>query len=252
MRLKITLAFGNGEYRIPFNYNYQLSSLIYRKIADLDLANELHISSDFKFFTFSQIYIPRRRITKNGIISRDGKLHFYISSPNDYLIQSMVEAYLEDLEVTFRGDRLQVHEVELLKKPEFKKSAEFKTMSPVMARIKRDDRIWDLNPGDLQFYTALQKNLLNKYRAFHGSYNGDEYLKIAPDMGSVKRKRITIKKDGLETYHRAYQMRFMAEGDPRLLEFMYDCGLGEKNSMGFGMVEQNLKMNLNSRKKAIK
>ena len=89
MRLKITLAYGNGEYRIPFNYNYQLSSLIYRKIADLDLASELHISSDFKFFTFSQIYIPRRRITKNGIISRDGKLHFYISSPNDYLIQSM-------------------------------------------------------------------------------------------------------------------------------------------------------------------
>ena len=241
MRLKITLASGSGEYRIPFNYNYQLSSLIYRKIADLDLASELHISSDFKFFTFSQIYVPRRRVTKKGIISKDGKLHFYISSPNDYLIQSMVEAYLEDLEVTFRGDRLQVQEVELLKKLEFNKSAEFKTMSPVMARIKRDDKIWDLNPGDLQFYTALQKNLLNKYRAFHGRYNGDEYLKIAPDMGSVKRKRITIKKDSMETYHRAYQMRFMAEGDPRLLEFIYDCGLGEKNSMGFGMVEEGFK-----------
>ncbi len=180
MRLKISLASRNSAYKIPYNYNYQLSSLIYRKIADLDLATELHVSSDFKFFTFSQFYVPRRRITQNGIISQDGRMYFYISSPNDYLIQSMVESYLEDLEVTFRGDKLQVQDVELLKKPEFKRSVEFKTMSPVMARIKRDERIWDLNPGDLQFYTALQKNLLNKYRTFHGNYNGDEYLKIAP------------------------------------------------------------------------
>ncbi|MGI6465612.1 MAG: CRISPR-associated endoribonuclease Cas6 [Methanobacterium sp.] len=27
------------------------------------------------------------------------------------------------------------------------------------------------------------------------------------------------------------------KADPRLVEFAYDCGLGEKNSMGFGMVE---------------
>jgi CRISPR-associated endoribonuclease Cas6 len=252
MRLKISLASGNGEYKIPFNYNYQLSSLIYRKIADLDLASDLHISSDFKFFTFSQIYVPRRRITKNGIISRDGKLEFYISSPNDYLIKSMVESYLEDPQVTFRGDRLLVEQVELLKKPEFKKSARMKTMSPVMARTKRDDKIWDLNPGDRQFYTALQGNLLRKYRSFYGDYNGDEYVQIVPDMGSVKRKRITIKKDGVETYHRAYQMYFNVEADSKLLEFMYDSGLGEKNSMGFGMVEKSLKNNLNSRNKAIR
>jgi len=27
------------------------------------------------------------------------------------------------------------------------------------------------------------------------------------------------------------------EADPQLVKFAYDCGLGEKNSMGFGMVE---------------
>nr|WP_279383582.1 CRISPR-associated endoribonuclease Cas6 [Methanobacterium formicicum] len=31
-------------------------------------------------------------------------------------------------------------------------------------------------------------------------------------------------------------MRFEIEADKRLLEFAYDCGLGERNSMGFGMV----------------
>lgn len=31
-------------------------------------------------------------------------------------------------------------------------------------------------------------------------------------------------------------MRFEIEADNRLLKFAYDVGLGERNSMGFGMV----------------
>ena len=252
MRLKIALGSGKGEYKIPYNYNYQLSSLIYRKIADLDLATELHISSDFKFFTFSQIYVPHRITTRSCIISRDGKMEFYISSPNDYLIKSMVESYLEDPQVTFMRDRLLVEEVELLKKPEFKKTAEMKTMRPVMARTKRNDKIWDLNPGDRQFYTALQGNLLHKYRSFYEDYKGDEFVKIVPDMGSIKRKRIAITKQGEETYNRAYQMSFMIEADPRLIEFVYDVGLGERGSMGFGMVKIDKNKNYGLKNKAIK
>jgi len=225
---------------IPYNYNHILSAIIYRKIADLDLASQLHGSQDFKHFTFSQINIPRRKPSKNGLISKDGKFNFYISSPHDYLIQTMVEGYLEDPNVIFKGDNLMVEQVELLKQPDFKKKMKMKTMSPVITRIKREDgRIWDLNPGDLRFFTALQQNLIRKYNSFYDdAYDGDEYVKIVPDMESVKRKRITIDKNGTPTYHRAYLMYFEIEADERLVKFVYDCGLGEKNSMGFGMVKQ--------------
>jgi len=40
--------------------------------------------------------------------------------------------------------------------------------------------------------------------------------------------RIKIPKEGAETYHRAYHMRFEIEADPLLIEFAYDCGVGEK------------------------
>lgn len=92
IRLKISLKAPKNNYLIPYNYNHILSAIIYRKIADLDLASQLHASKDFKHFTFSQINIPRRRPSKNGLISREGKFHFYISSPHDYLIQSMWRA----------------------------------------------------------------------------------------------------------------------------------------------------------------
>nr|WP_286244250.1 CRISPR-associated endoribonuclease Cas6 [Methanobacterium ferruginis] len=197
----------------------------------------MHASKDFKHFTFSQINIPHRRSSREGIISQDGKFHFYISSPQDYLIKSMVEGYLEDPEINFRGTNCMVEQVELLKQPTFKKQMKMKTMSPVVARVKRDDgKIRDLNPGDLRFYTALQQNIIKKYNSFYGNYDGDEYVKIVPEMNSVKRKRITIDKNGTQTHHRAYLMRFEMEADPELVKFVYDVGLGEKNSMGFGMV----------------
>jgi CRISPR-associated endoribonuclease Cas6 len=242
MRLKISLASKNTNYKIPFNYNHILSAIIYRKIEDLDLASKLHSSMGFKHFTFSQLSIHHRMITKEGIISKDGKFEFYISSPNDYLIQSMVDGFIEDQNVIFKGNNLIVEQVELLKKPSFKHKMQMKTMSPIIVRIKREIKgklkIWDMNPGELQFYTGLQKNLINKYTSFYNNYDGDEYVQIVPELKSVKRKRITINKNGTETHNRAYQMRFNINADPKLIEFAYDCGLGEKNSMGFGMIER--------------
>lgn len=119
MRLKISLSSRSSNYLIPYNYNHILSAIIYRKISDLDLAAKLHFSKDFKFFTFSQIYVPQWRRTKRGIISQDGKLEFYVSSPNDELIKSLVEGHLENSEVDFKGDKLLVEQIELLKKPIF-------------------------------------------------------------------------------------------------------------------------------------
>ena len=240
MRLKISLSASRKNYFIPFNYNNVLQSIIYRKIRDLYLAAKLHFSMDFKFFTFSQLFIPKRKLVDNGFISENGKFHFFISSPNDYLIQSMVEGYLRDPEVIFMNKNLLVENVQLLELPKFKKRMRMKTMSPLVARIKREDRgkfrIRDLDPGDLRFYTGIQKNLIRKYKAYYGDYEWNEYVQIVPEIGSVQKKKIAIKKDDQKTFQTAYNMYFEIKADKRLLEFAYDCGLGERNSMGFGMV----------------
>ena len=237
MRLKINLSSTKANYLIPFNYNHILSAIIYRKIADLDLAAKLHFSKDFKFFTFSQIYFSDWKRIKQGIISKDGKFSFYISSPNDNLIKSLVEGHLENTEVDFKGTKLLVEQIELLKKPKFKEKMKMRTMSPVSASIKREVdgklKIWDLGPGDERFYESVQKNLVNKYVSFYGDFDGSKWVRLRPDMKTAKRRRIEIKGD----FHRGYMMEFEMEADLRLLEFAYDCGVGERNSMGFGMVE---------------
>jgi len=214
--------------------------MIYNKIANKDLAAKLHQTKNYKFFTFSELQIMKRKPLKKYLIAENGELSLYISSPDEEFIKSLVEGFLTNPQINLLKNKIWIEKVSLLKKPKIKKRMKFKTLSPIITRTLKEEngklKQWDLNPADLKFYENLQKNLLNKYIAFHGEYKGDEYIKITPEQQSIKRKRISIPKEDAETYHRAYHMRFEIEADPGLIEFAYDCGLGEKNSMGFGMV----------------
>lgn len=239
MRLEIILK-GKNNFKVPFNYNHILSAIIYNKIADLNFANELHSSKSFKFFTFSQIYIPKRRIVKDGIIAKDGVINFYISSPNDFLIKSLVDGFLEDLEISFQNQKLTIQKIEALKTPEFSSKSEFKTLAPIIVRTKKEIdgelKIWDLAPSD-KFFKSLENNLIKKYIKFNNLTKTDKKINIYSDMNFVKRKRISINKGNATTHHRAYMMDLILEGDLDLIEFAYDVGIGEKNSMGFGMIK---------------
>ena len=130
MRLKIHLKAKNN-FKVPFNYNHIVSSIIYNKIIDLDLAHELHSSNTFKFFNFSQLNIPKRKIAEDGIITKNGDINFYLSSPNDLLIKNIVNGFVDNLEVKFKNEKLTVTKIEALKTPEFSKKSEFKTLSPI-------------------------------------------------------------------------------------------------------------------------
>lgn len=239
MRLKILLKSKNNKLIIPFNYNHILSAIIYNKIADLDFANKLHSSKGYKYFTFSQIHIHSFKIIKEGFLSQNGVIDFLISSPDDYLIKSLVEGFLDDLTVNFIGENLFVQKVELLPIPDFKDKITVKTLSPIIVRTKKEIdgnlKVWDLAPGD-KFFKNLEKNLINKYLKYNNLDETDKKIKIYSEMRSVKSKRISIEKGDERTFHRAYMMDLILEGDKELLKFAYDAGLGEKSALGFGMV----------------
>ena len=239
MRLKINLKAKNN-FKVPFNYNHIVSSIIYNKIIDLDLAHELHTSNTFKFFNFSQLNIPKRKIVKDGIISKNGVINFYLSSPNDLLIKNIVSGFVDNLEIKFQNENLFVEKIEALRTPDFKEKSEFITLSPINIRDTQeiDGKIKrvDLSPSD-KFFKGIENNLVKKYCKFNDLENIDKKIKVYSEMANVKRKRITIPKGPNTTYHRAYMMDLILEGDLDLIKFAYDVGLGEKNSMGFGCIK---------------
>lgn len=239
MRLKINIKAKNN-FKVPFSYNHILSSIIYNKIVDLDLAHKLHTSNSFKFFNFSQLNIPNRDIVDDGIIAKNGKMNFYLSSPDDLLIKNLVSGFVDDLEIKFKNETLTVEKIEALKTPDFTEKSEFKTISPINIRdVQEVDGVIkrvDLAPSD-KFFKGIENNLIKKYCIFNDIESTDKKIKVYSEMANVKRKRITIPKGPNTTYHRAYMMDLILEGNVDLIEFAYDVGLGEKNSMGFGMVK---------------
>lgn len=240
MRLKITLKSKKNRLKVPFNYNHIVSAIIYSKIADIKFAEELHSSNSYKFFTFSQINIHKFKRIKSGFLSQNGKIDFLISSPDDYLIKSLVEGFLNDLTINFIGEDLFIEKVELLPVPDFEEKINVKTLSPIISRTKKEVdgvmKTWDLAPGD-HFFRNLEKNLIYKYLDFNELESTDKKINIYSEMRSVKGKRITIEKGKEQTFHRAYMMDLVLEGDKELLKFAYDAGLGEKSGLGFGMVK---------------
>lgn len=240
MRLKILLKSEKGHLKIPFNYNHILSAIIYNKIADLELSHKIHASHSYKFFTFSQLHIHKFKSVKDGFISQNGTIDFLISSPDDYLIKSLVEGFLDDLTVDFAGRKLIIQKVELLPVPEFEEKIKVKTLSPIITRTKKEVdgemKIWDLAPGD-HFFKNLENNLINKYIKFNDIDKTDKNIKIYSEFNNVKSKRIVIDKGETQTYHRAYMMDLILEGDIDLLKFAYDTGVGEKSALGFGMIK---------------
>lgn len=240
MRLKITLK-GPKNLKIPFNYNHILSSIIYNKIADLDLAYRLHSSNSFKFFTFSQLTVKNKEIIENYIIAKDGIISFYLSSPSDELIRNFTYGFIED-EVKFLNEELNVIKIEVLRMPDFSEITHFRTISPIIIRSKKEVdgeiKIWDLPPSD-KFFRGIEANLIKKYCIFNKIDSTDKKIKAYSEMAHVKRKRISINKGSQTTYHRAYMMDLILEGDVELIKFAYDVGIGEKSSVGFGMVKLN-------------
>lgn len=232
MRVKVSLC---GRGLIPFNYNLALAGAVYGPIkrADSDLAYSIHSSTGYKFFTFSFLQIPKRKISKKGIYVGDGA-YFFVSSPKKEIIHCFVEGILENPEVVIDNVQFDVESVEIMKRPHFNGKTVFSTLSPIIVRTAKEEngdlRVIDLYPTQPKFYENLKSNLVNKYKMLY--HIRKENISFSKPF-STKCKRIQIK----NTFHRASFMVFEVGGDTELLELGYETGFGEKNSMGFGMVK---------------
>jgi CRISPR-associated endoribonuclease Cas6 len=112
----------------------------------------------------------------------------------------------------------------------------FRCLSPIILRTRRiaDNKeiVWDLSPQETEFKESLAGNLLRRYVDYHNKSPDSSKFEVE-EIRAVKRCRIRIK----DTYNRAHFMEFTVNSNPALLEFAYQAGVGERNSLGFGMIE---------------
>lgn len=238
MRCAVYLWRRSPPQEIPINYNYQLYSAILRKfkVARYDIHDSM------KFFTFSRLMVPRRKVRGDRLEILSEEVRFYFSSPVDREFIAFLEGTLAEPEFVIAGQRFDVLHIESVAWEELRSGDTFTTLSPVTAYYRDSKTRRRVFPecGSERFNEVVRDRLVEKYRTIHGELPGaveeggcrDARLKL--EVVRLKRKRIVVK--GLS--FTAYEMAFRVHGNEELIRLGYESGFGKMNTMGFGMVRK--------------
>ena len=260
MRFKITLKRTSKENQIPASYNYEMNGVLMKMLhqADEQYADFIHnighqvpdSRKSFKLFCFSQLFIRPFHIDKGVITIRSNEVTFCISFYVDKTAETFIMGLFKDQRFRLGNKEcqtaFQIENVEVVALPAFVETMTFKPISPVFVGKKNAHGGTDtyLSPQDTDYVDFLKRNLLDKYLSAHTSLptewqNAPFEIELLGGE-QAKEKLITIKADKeMQTKVKGYQnFQVRITAPKELLEIALLCGIGSKNAIGFGYVEE--------------
>lgn len=264
MRLKITLR-NKTPGLLPFNYYYPLSAAVYKllRFGSPEFASFLHdmgynhYGKKYKLFTFA-LRFEKYKSEKSFIRLQSDNAYLYITSPLvDKFIQNFVVGTFEsqNIEIGVNGSKtvFSISQVESLPEIEFKNEMKFRLLSPMVLSTKREMNsklmpyYFRCNDDPAEMNRVFANNLKNKFMLLTGnsaegkeiSFEWDtEYIRLVESKGKRTTRKETIKEGTPEqTEVIGNLVPFIVRGDVELIKAGYECGYGEKNSLGFGFAE---------------
>lgn len=211
---------------------YTIQGFIYSILKEDYSFNTLHDTTGFKFFNFSNIF-PISDFEKNSLKK------LIISSPNDNLIKSIYNKLINKSSFRLKNHKMEILKVMILKN---KKCNNFISATPiVLFEDNRNNKYYSFkqNPDFNFFFDRLKDNALKKYNAFYDDdFNLDSDL--FTNFEFAREVSIRLKKDGNQFIiigslwkNLEFNLTFQNE---KFYNFLFENGLGEKNSLGFGFL----------------
>ena len=266
MRINIQFRLKNNSLNL--NYNIGLTALIYRFInsSDNNFAQNLHNygykkdNRNFKLFVFSDLQCEIQTIRNQTLILKNNILFWSISSPLDDFIKHLIQGlFIQGTGIILDNQLLNIEKVEVLSTPELNSIMKFRMLSPLVVSTKKKINE-KLSQYYLRYYddcsSIILQNLKRKYALINGKEHPAESLKIIFDKdyinSQIKRglredtvcsalRHIVRYNKSSGNYEdikiKGILCPFEISADSELVKVGYECGFGEKNSIGFGMVE---------------
>ncbi len=264
MRLLLKLKTVNTN-RITPNYYYPLAAAVYKllRFGSKEFAEFLHSNGykqtgkKYKLFSFA-LRLEKFRIENQIIKLLEPKASLVISSP---LVKKFIKNFIigtfEEQKIEIYGNGIKtifkIEQVESLKKFEPNTIHYFKLLSPMVIATRKESN-GKLIPRYYRYYDdineitrVLNQNLMNKYKIIYNKEYTGNYLTFNWDTEYIDKrlrqnKKVTKlinveKKDGIKINIKANQIPFTVEGSKELIKVGYDCGFGQQNSLGFGLVD---------------
>lgn len=265
MRFYIHLSPAKPGASVPFNYQYALSAVIYKKIA---AANEAYASflhekgyaqndhsRHFKLFTFSNLS-GKFAVHKNALHLQDDLTGFLLACHMPDFAESLIKGVFTDQHISI-GDRsaqadftvLRIEAMPAFFSKEHEQAVhtvKLKLISPIVVSRKNDRGNDDyLSPEDEDFIPLLKQNLAEKLAAAFDPETARQETVHKPfiirSCGSEKlRSRLVTIRAGkdAETKVRGFLgFKLEMEASGKVINMALDAGLGGMNAMGFGCAE---------------
>ncbi len=247
MRLKVEFL-TEKKVNLPVGYNEYIQGLIYDhlKPEDSEWLHEqgfLHENRAFKLFTFSSILERGRYDKKNKTFEYPGQVSLLISSPVEWILKQLAENLISGEFVMLGNNRLTVSSINILKPRAIaENSVKVKAVTPIEVHStftleNGKKRTHYYTPFDKDFSELVNANLKKKWKAFYKEecqYN----ISMEPLFRGSRNEKIRYFGGGEnKTLIKGWMGYFKLEGEPDILNFAVDAGLGSRNSQGFGMVE---------------
>lgn len=260
MRFQLTLSVKRGSM-LPLNYQYPLSSWIYKCINQSDgkFASYLHekgypgnkAGKPFKFFTFSKIQVSQKDIYQDRMVVLSNEIKLIVSFLIEGTAEHFIRGAFQNQHVGI-GDQKSQMDFEIVRievKPAaINETVHVRTISPIVISqpVLKNSKMQAkfLAPTDAGYQEYFFNNLIRKYESY-ANYTGialtptfQNDMKFELHKDKVLSRLIMIKSGtAAQTQIRGFDYSFSLTAPYELVRIGMLAGFGEKNSLGFGCGE---------------
>jgi len=229
----ISVTFKTSGISLPLSYQYGVQSLLYNILRnDWHDAGMTYGNRTYKLFTFSSL--RGNKTIADGKITFTNEVYLDIRGVRDDFCDALILALNSGTALTLLGQPLSVQSAKWNAPIIETNQLRIKMLSPVTVHRTDGDRTYYYTPLDSDFSEQVNDNFRRKYTAYTDSEPvGD--IKIVPLTIGTRDKYVTTFKD---THVTGWRGEYELHGRPEYLTFLYYCGLGARNSGGFGMFDR--------------
>lgn len=241
--MQYTIRFKCDNLKLPIHYNHILQGFIYKNIFDDNFREFLHEKGfsiegrKFKLFTYSQLFGDYEYNPADKTIIFKDYVRLTVSSIIDNFNTELLKSCFNNRIMELNNQPIKVAGIDVENYNTKINSGIIKTLSPITVYstiyVNRKKRTIYYSPEDSLFPKLIRQNLIKKAELVYNKPFRDAEFIIKPVEGKVSNNIVYFKKFIVKGSSGIFEIR----GNKEIVNIAFNCGLGSKNSQGFGSIK---------------